>query len=881
MKNLFLKLSVVLLILITLSTQNVFSQGIMISDNSETEADASAVLEIQSTSKGLLIPRLTSSQRNTLTSYAKEGLLVYDVTLGSFFIYGKTSTGSLAWNDLSTPSGIWQTNSNDVYLANPYTNVGIGTSSPNKKLVIQADNAIDTLLEILDENGKPLMIITPTLTKFYFNETSKKGAAGGFAVGRYASAKAINDTALFIVTPDSTRVYTSASSAKGVSGGFAVGRYASAKGESAKKYFYTGIDSTRVYTDGNNKKGAAGGFAVGRYASAKAGSAGNYMYMVPENYFIGHESGNALQNSDYTGKYNTFFGYKPGLNDTSGRDHVFIGYESGLSHTTGSSNTFVGRSSGRANIIGGGNTFVGEDAGVIAFGGNYNTFLGYGAGAFHGAGDNNIYIGKLAGVGEWENEDYGENNVYVGVESGKSNTLGLKNVFIGYNSGYSNTEGQHNVFVGDGAGYNNLGTAGINTYPGNFNVFVGYHAGYANTTGQSNVYIGEDAAHGLENGKWNTFIGKYSGYYINTGKWNVLLGAEAGQFMSAGQSNVLIGNAAGGNSNAGNDNVIIGNAAGFNNDGTWNGAEDLSENVIIGKRACFDGFGTNNVILGYEAGYSLTPVTSIGNVFIGNKAGYDDTGSYKLYIDNSYDLTPLIYGEFDNHFLRFNANVGVGVAPSTSYGVYVVDDFTGVYGHTPSAAGAYTYGVMGRAGYGTTRNCGIYGATSGTSGINWAGYFNGDLHSTGTNTKASGAIKIDHPLDPENKILYHSSVESPDMMNIYNGNIKLNSNGEAIVIMADYFEALNMKFRYQLTAIGIPGPNLYIKEKINGNKFMISGGKPNMEVSWQITGIRHDPYANKNRIKVEKNKNEEEKGKYLHPKEYNQPKEKGVDFEML
>lgn len=137
---------------------------------------------------------------------------------------------------------------------------------------------------------------------------------------------------------------------------------------------------------------------------------------------------------------------------------------------------------------------------------------------------------------------------------------------------------------------------------------------------------------------------------------------------------------------------------------------------------------------------------------------------------------------------------------------------------------------------------------------------------------------IDHPLDPGNKFLTHSSVESPDMMNIYNGNVILDSEGKAVVILPDYFEALNMEFRYQLTAIGSSGPNLFIADEISDNKFQIAGGKPGMKVSWQVTGIRKDPYAKAHKSDVELDKNQSQKGKYLHPEVYNLPPERGIDY---
>ena len=142
---------------------------------------------------------------------------------------------------------------------------------------------------------------------------------------------------------------------------------------------------------------------------------------------------------------------------------------------------------------------------------------------------------------------------------------------------------------------------------------------------------------------------------------------------------------------------------------------------------------------------------------------------------------------------------------------------------------------------------------------------NGNLNVNGNVNKSSGNFKIDHPLDPANKYLYHSFVESPDMMNIYNGIIVLDRRGVAWVELPNYFEALNQDFRYQLTAIGAPGPNLYIAKEISGNRFRIAGGKPGMKVSWQVTGVRHDEWANAHRTQVEVEKTGKERGTYLHP----------------
>ncbi len=112
----------------------------------------------------------------------------------------------------------------------------------------------------------------------------------------------------------------------------------------------------------------------------------------------------------------------------------------------------------------------------------------------------------------------------------------------------------------------------------------------------------------------------------------------------------------------------------------------------------------------------------------------------------------------------------------------------------------------------------------------------------GAISKGSGTFVIDDPLDPRNTLLYHSFVESPDVKNIYDGIVTLDSAGTGIVILPAYYDALNYNTRYQYFPIGQAMPNLYIKSEEKNNQFAIGGGVPGGQVSWQVTGIRHDPY---------------------------------------
>jgi hypothetical protein len=205
--------------------------------------------------------------------------------------------------------------------------------------------------------------------------------------------------------------------------------------------------------------------------------------------------------------------------------------------------------------------------------------------------------------------------------------------------------------------------------------------------------------------------------------------------------------------------------------------------------------------------------------------------------------------------------------------------------------GAYAYGLKSYATGATWLSVGVvaegsggefaYGihaeASSGAS-ANYAGMFVGDVDITGILSKGGGGFKIDHPLDPEGKYLYHSFVESPDMKNVYDGVAVLNGAGQAWVELPDWFETLNRDYRYQLTPIGSAAPDLHIGNKIAGGRFRIAGGEPGMEVSWQVTGIRQDRVAEANRIQVEVDKRPDQIGLYVHPELYGRPPEDAVSY---
>jgi hypothetical protein len=286
--------------------------------------------------------------------------------------------------------------------------------------------------------------------------------------------------------------------------------------------------------------------------------------------------------------------------------------------------------------------------------------------------------------------------------------------------------------------------------------------------------------------------------------------------------------------------------------------------------------GTGTAVYGEASNGTSVGGNSYGGQFIArSSAGY---GVYGQNTSTTGDSP----GVFGVHNMSDNWGVGVqgrggykgveGLITGTTNGSL----YYAVYGAADGTGGS-RYGVRGSATGDNGTKYGVYGSASGT-GVNYAGYFVGNVHVNGTLSKTAGTFKIDHPLDPENKYLQHSFVESPDMMNIYNGNVVLGADGTATVTMPGYFEALNKEFRYQLTCIGGFAP-VYVAEKMQDGRFRIGGGTPGLEVSWQVTGVRHDAYADAHRVQVEVDKPASERGTFLNATEQGQPLERQLGYE--
>ncbi len=325
-------------------------------------------------------------------------------------------------------------------------------------------------------------------------------------------------------------------------------------------------------------------------------------------------------------------------------------------------------------------------------------------------------------------------------------------------------------------------------------------------------------------------------------------------------------------------------------------------------------------------GTLLTSATTGGNTL---DQAYDEGGPGAGRTINATDGYVNISG---NDGLRVQGNVGLGITPQDDFMMYAYDNYSSsdtryglfsqminagngtimgtLYGYAESAAGATPSQVIavtgnaksdGNARYGVVGYCssktsglttgqsyglkgeahfgqyayGVYGVASGATS-SYAGYFAGATHVSGTFTASNKLFKIDHPLDPANKILQHACIESPDMMNIYNGNVTTDQAGFATVTLPEYFSALNEDYRYQLTAIG-QFAQVIVAEEIADNRFVIQSDRPSVHVSWQVTGVRKDAYAKANPIEVEAEKPADQRGKYLNPEAFGLGKDMGIE----
>ncbi len=288
-------------------------------------------------------------------------------------------------------------------------------------------------------------------------------------------------------------------------------------------------------------------------------------------------------------------------------------------------------------------------------------------------------------------------------------------------------------------------------------------------------------------------------------------------------------------------------------------------------------YGVNNAHS--PAIYGEGPVWGVWGANTAQPAGFTGTQAGVFGTSNAGSNGIGVYGDStDGYGVQGSSYRGTGVYGSSASGTAVYGSSSqgdGVYGASTSGLGGFFYSQSSSGAYAySAQSTGLIAV-----GTPNAASFYGNVYVSGSISKGGGSFLIDHPLDPVNKSLFHSFVESPDMKNIYDGVVQLDQNGEAAVTLPAWFSALNSDYRYQLTAIGAAAPGLHIAQEITNNQFKIAGGPAGIKVSWQVTGIRQDAWAKAYRIPVEENKSATQKGLYHHPELFGHPKEKGIAYQ--
>ncbi len=650
---------VILIILIVLSSNFAVKAQVAVNETAATP-DASSMLDVSSTNKGLLIPRMTTSQRTAISSPAT-GLLVYQTDGSAGFYYNSGTPSTPDWLQLSS------------------TLINMISDTDNDTKIMVEESADDDVIRF-DMSG----------TEYF---TMSNGRMATLNTGKsvfIGESAGVNDdlTNNYNVFVGYNSGYSNTTGFRNTAVGYwsfgantngdentALGQMALSSNTTGSSNTAIGVGSLIFNTNGGNNVaigraamqsniGGVQNTAIGSSALSSANT--NYNVAVGSsaltsitsgNYNVGVGTNADLYNT--TGSRNTIIGYEAGRNTSTNTKsgNVFLGYQAGYSEE-GSNKLYIANSNTTTPLIYGdfasnllkihgtlniNNAFsfpdsdgsVGQvlstngsgslswsdmpsgnsisdndgdtkiqveetsDEDIIRFdlaGTEYFRMSGARFEIFNSGGS--VFIGENAGL----NDDLSSNfNVFIGAESGKATTTGNNNVSIGRTSFQLNTTGSYNTAMGSG-------TLTSNT-TGYLNTGIGYHTLSSNTSGY-----------------WNTAIGALSLQQTSTGSENVAMGSDALNRNTTGSKNTAVGRYAG---------------------------QYLKQ-------------GNNNVFLGYNAGSFDTYHSKSGCIYIGYEAGYSDTTDNKLYIENSNSLTPLIYGEFDNDMLRINGSLEVKKGSSTA-----------------------------------------------------------------------------------------------------------------------------------------------------------------------------------------------------------------------
>ena len=333
MQTLIKKLT--LLCIFIYCTQMIQAQSVGINDDA-SNPDPSAILDVKSNSKGLLIPRLTTSQRTNITSPAT-GLMVFDSDLESFWFFNGSN-----WLELAI--GVPPT------LSDADQNTQIQMEESNNEDVMRFDIAGQEVLRIQKNANDEAIIDWISTDKGIFlgeNAGLTNTGLGNVYIGENAGrANTVGQLNVIIGHGSGTNLegrsnntyvgsFVGSSTTTGTNNTF-IGSGAGALTTTGNSNTFIGLSTAQVNTTGGNNT------MLGR-------GAGLFNYAGMNNVFIGMEAGQGsnVDTNDFSN--NTYVGYQAGRNAT-GNDNVFLGYNAGRTET-GSNKLYIENTNANTPLI--------------------------------------------------------------------------------------------------------------------------------------------------------------------------------------------------------------------------------------------------------------------------------------------------------------------------------------------------------------------------------------------------------------------------------------------------------------------------------------------------------------------------------------------------
>jgi hypothetical protein len=703
-----------------------------------SSGDASAMLDVKSDTAGILIPRMTTTQRNAISSPAT-GLLVYDTDTKSFWHFDATSwveiisqSGTMSLDDLSDAAS----DGSSVYVG---SNTGKFDDGGNDNTAMGID--------ALYYNTSGTCNIAIGNYALHANKANTNSMAIGYRAMYFADDRTTGGRSTYnlAVGDYALQGSTSASDNTGRKN-TALGHQALFSNSSGEEN--TAIGTSALYSNKANSYSTAVGYGAMFFADNRTASRATF------NTALGYRAlRGSIDAANNTGRFNTATGSHVLYSNTSGEGNTANGTEALLNNTTGQYNNAFGYRSLYTNTSGSENIAIGHAAlysntsrsGLVAIGDSALYYNGTGATVGIQARDNTAIGSKalLANTRGYKNTAAGSKSLYL-------NTTGINNSANGYQALYNNTSGDNNTANGVSALYSNT--------TGNNNTANGTNALYSNKINHRCTAIGYYAMYNADDRTtnaqttYNTAVGSYAlkggnTPSANTGRHNTAVGDMALYLNTSGDNNTANGALSLHDNTTGDNNTANGSSAMYSN-------MTGDDNTAIGRYSLFYSTGNENTAIGCEAGYNNS--SGSGNVFIGFRAGHSSAGSDNLYIDNTDNSIPLIYGDFSSRRVAFGTD-----SPEAKLDVRSVsgEDALRVRVGTTTrlrvhANGSVSIGTSsegpaaGLESLGNIEPNSHKGADLGANGKAWDDIYYDDLHDQGASAFAGRQLTveiIDHP----------------------------------------------------------------------------------------------------------------------------------------